>query len=242
MDVGGTASYLRLRREVQVAHPRRRRQRQQTPIIPHTIRNPTIPTAAQMMMLFIAHLVFSFRFVLRIPGRSSHPAKSACPPDSAHYALFHFHCLLEKQLNPLFAAVADVSILRGKAKAFNVKVPSMLKRSAIAVILGMSKDNVSRLEHSRASEKNLSQSPFVFVRQILYCKDRTDRLLMLVVRCGFHANEIRRRSSDDAVPARKTMGGKTGRRFKAERPRAVIDEIANCRTELRMPFRRYLKS
>ena len=97
MNAGGAASDLRLQREVQVAHPRRRRQRQHQPISPHTTRNPTIPTAAQTMMLFMAHLVFSFRFVLRNPGRSSHPAESAFPPDAAHYALFRFRCLLEIQ-------------------------------------------------------------------------------------------------------------------------------------------------
>ena len=42
---------------VQVAHPRRRRHRQQQPMSPHTTRNPTIPTAAQIRMFVIAHLV-----------------------------------------------------------------------------------------------------------------------------------------------------------------------------------------
>ena len=81
---------------VQVAHPRRRRHRQQ-PMSPHTTRNPTIPTAAQIRMFVIAHLVSLLSF--GTPWRPSHPAESAFPPDGAQYALFRFPCLLEKQRN-----------------------------------------------------------------------------------------------------------------------------------------------
>ena len=58
--IRGARHFCRAPRGVQVAHPRRRRHRQQQPISPHTTRNPTIPTAAQMMMFVIAHLVFFF--------------------------------------------------------------------------------------------------------------------------------------------------------------------------------------
>ena len=80
---------------VQVAHPRRRRHRQQQPMNPHTTRNPTIPTAVQIRMFVIAHLVSPLSF--GTPWRPGHPAESAFPPDGAQYALFRFHCMLEKQ-------------------------------------------------------------------------------------------------------------------------------------------------
>ena len=71
---------------VQVAHPRRRRQRQQ-PMSPHTIRNPTIPTAAQIRMFVIAHLVSLLPFgTTWCPG---HPAESApriAPAFAARFA------------------------------------------------------------------------------------------------------------------------------------------------------------
>ena len=80
---------------IQVSHPRRRRQRQQQPMSPHTTRNPTIPTAAQIRMFVIAHLVSVSSF--RTPWRPSHTAEPALPPDGADYALFHVKCMLEKQ-------------------------------------------------------------------------------------------------------------------------------------------------
>ena len=71
---------------VQVAHPRRRRQRQQ-PMSPHTTRNPTIPTAAQIRMFVIAHLVSPLSF--GTPWRPGHPAESApriAPAFAARFA------------------------------------------------------------------------------------------------------------------------------------------------------------
>ena len=65
---------------------------------------------------------------------------------------------------------------------------------------------------------------------------------MLGIGNGFQAYEIRRRTPDDAVPARNALCGKEGRRIKAERPHAMIDEIANCRAQFRLPFRRDPKS
>ena len=64
---------------------------------PHTTRNPTIPTAAQIRMFVIAHLVSVSSF--GTPWRPSHTAESAFPPDGAHYALIRFPCLLGKQPN-----------------------------------------------------------------------------------------------------------------------------------------------
>ena len=69
---------------------------------PHTIRNPTIPTAAQIRMFVIAHLVSFLSF--GTTWRPGHPAESVFPPDGAHYALFHFPCLLEKQPNQNLSA------------------------------------------------------------------------------------------------------------------------------------------
>ena len=97
MYTGGAGTTPALPARVQVAHPRRRQHRQHQPMSPHTTRNPTIPTAAQIRMFVIAHLVSVLSF--GTPWRPGHAAESAFPPDGAHYALFRSSCMLGKQRN-----------------------------------------------------------------------------------------------------------------------------------------------
>ena len=87
-------------------------------------------------------------------------------------------------------------------------------------------------------EENRTQPPFVFVRQIPFLENRTDRLLVLIVGNELQPDKIGRRTSNDAVPARNSLRVKAGRRIKAERSRAMIDKIANRRTKFQLSFRR----
>lgn len=74
---------------------RRRQQRQQQPTIPHTISNPTIPTAVQIRMLAITHLTFLFSY-FRVERDAATVAEPSLP-DGAQYELFPFECMLAKQ-------------------------------------------------------------------------------------------------------------------------------------------------